>query len=65
MDREPWPTESEIEQAKEAIRRSWTDREERQRLGLSAVKFRVSSIEENVVSMSDVGPSAIRDEDAT
>jgi len=60
--REPWPTEAEIAERKEAISRSWTDREERQRLGLSAVKFRVSSAEENVVSTTGWDSTAIEEE---
>lgn len=62
MDREPWPTEQEIADRKKAIRKSWTDREERQRLGLSAVKQRMSGVDENVVSTTDIRAAA-NDED--
>lgn len=56
------PTPLEIAAMAKEIRESWTDEDKRRRLGLSAVKHKMSPREEHVIDTTEWEPIENKDE---
>lgn len=64
MEREPWPTEEEVAEAKVRVRASWVDHRLRETLGLSPVRHsRASEDNLEAIDMASVWAAKREDED--